>query len=217
MARTKRSARSTTSHLQIETRLHAGHRHGHHRPVAVGIQRLQRLAARQTRGHQARIEQVAHQRLGRRDHGELAVDQHGGWGSARDARDDHRRVDDPALVDDHLAVERDGAVAHRHVVVAPRVALAAALRVRAGREQEVAGKRARRGAVALGLVAVQRDAVPQRLRVEAPAEVRDRVRVAVVGVLRPSSSQSRISFASRPPSMRVTWPSRISSRTGSAT
>ena len=86
----------------------------------------------------------------------------------------------PAALDDHVVVERHRAVAHRHVVVALGGALAAALRVRAGGEQEIAGKAARAGVVALGIGAVQRDRIPARLRVEAPAEMRDGVAVHVV-------------------------------------
>src|SRR5256885_13981705 len=70
----------------------------------------------------------------------------------------HLVVDDLAALDDDLAVELDRAVAHRHVVVPACIALAAALRVRPGREKKIARERARRGAMPLGQVAVQGDA-----------------------------------------------------------
>src|ERR1051326_7423562 len=101
--------------------------------------------------------------------------------SARDAGDAHLLVGQPAAVDDDVVVERDGAVAHRHVVMPLGGALAAALRVRAGREQEVAGKAAGARVVALRIVAVERDRIPAALRVEPPAEMRDGVTVHVVG------------------------------------
>ena len=84
--------------------------------------------------------------------------------SPRHERDLHLRIGELAAVDDHVVVERDGAVAHRHVVMALGGALAAALRVRAGGEQEVAGKTAGTGVVALGVGAVQRNRIPARLR-----------------------------------------------------
>src|SRR5262245_33539428 len=57
-----------------------------------------------------------------------------------DSLDDLPGIDDAALVDHHLVVEDHRAVAHRHVVVTAGRALAAALAVRPGREQEVAGE-----------------------------------------------------------------------------
>src|SRR5262245_30446146 len=94
-------------------------------------------------------------------------------GSARDARHAHLVVDELAALDDHVVVQRHRAITHRHVVVAFGGALAAALRVRPGREQEIAGKAARAGMVPLGIGAVERDRIPAALRVEAPAEMRD--------------------------------------------
>src|SRR5437763_9170614 len=88
--------------------------------------------------------------------------------SALHALDDHGGVDDAAVLDDHVAVQRDGALAHGHVVVAARGALAAALGVGPGGEQEVAGEAARGGPGALGGIAVQGQRVPAALRVEAP-------------------------------------------------
>src|SRR5262245_36578502 len=88
--------------------------------------------------------------------------------SARDARDAHLLVGEFAPVDDDVIVERDRAVAHRHVVMTLGGALAAALRVRSGREQEVPGKAARAGVVARGIVATKRERVPPPLRIEAP-------------------------------------------------
>ena len=64
------------------------------------------------------------------------------------ARDAHLLVGEPAALDDHVVVQRDGAVAHRHVIVAFGGALAAALGIRAGGEQEIAGKTARAGMMA---------------------------------------------------------------------
>src|SRR5262249_4172195 len=105
----------------------------------------------------------------------------------------HFRVRDAALLDHYRAVELDGAIAHRHVVVPARVPLAAALRVRSGGKQEIPGERARGGAVPLGRIAVQRDAVPQRLRVHPPAQMRDGERIAVLlgrpAVLQPVAHQ----------------------------
>ena len=60
------------------------------------------------------------------------------------ALDHHLRVDDLAALDDHVVVEEHRAIEHRYVVVALGVPLAAALRVRSGREQEVARKDAGR-------------------------------------------------------------------------
>src|SRR5947208_10476629 len=90
--------------------------------------------------------------------------------SPRHERDLHLRVGELAAVDDHVVVERDGAVAHRHVVMALGGALAAALRVRAGGKQEIAGEAARAGVVALGIGAMKRERVPATLRIEPPAE-----------------------------------------------
>src|SRR3954468_3380498 len=105
----------------------------------------------------------------------------------------HLVVDDLAALDDDLAIELDRAVAHRHVVVPACIALAAALRVRPGREKKIARERARCGAMPLGQVAVQGDAVPQRLRIHAPTQMRDRVWIAIGGrglaVLEPGAHQ----------------------------
>src|SRR5687768_2123887 len=100
---------------------------------------------------------------------------------ARDACDAHLVVGEPALVDDDVVVKGDGAVAHRDVVMPLGGALAAALRIGAGREQEIPGKAARTGVVAPGIVAPERDRVPAPLRIEAPAEMRDGVAVHVAG------------------------------------
>ena len=75
---------------------------------------------------------------------------------ARDAHNAHLFVGDFSALDDHVVVERHRAVAHRHVIVALGGALAAALRVRAGREQEVSGK----AAVYVSLVVLSRNAFP---------------------------------------------------------
>src|SRR5688572_29656157 len=80
--------------------------------------------------------------------------------SPRDTRDLHLLVGEAAAIDDHVVVERDRTVAHRHVVVTLGSALAAALRVRSGGEQEVSGEAACAGVVALRVGAVERDRVP---------------------------------------------------------
>src|SRR5689334_800604 len=95
------------------------------------------------------------------------------------ALDAHPLVDDLAALDDQLSVKLDGAIAHRHIVMPARVALPTALRVRAGREEKIARERARRRAMALRRIAMQRDAIPERLRIHSPAEVRHGVRVAI--------------------------------------
>src|SRR5262245_28287782 len=107
-----------------------------------------------------------------------------GWliASTRNERHLHLLVRELAALDDHVVVEGHRAVAHRHVVVALGRALAAALRVRAGREQKISSKAARAGVVALRVGAVERDRVPAPLRVEPPAEMGDRVAIPVVGV-----------------------------------
>src|SRR5690242_15628448 len=64
--------------------------------------------------------------------------------SALDALHPHFFVGESALFDDHFVVEDHRAVAHRHVVVPARPPLAAAFRVGAGREQEIAREHARR-------------------------------------------------------------------------
>ncbi len=145
---------------------------------------------------------------GRRGDVELAVDQH-----ARDPAPERRSARDAATrifgstmrpsSTTTLPSREIGAAAHRHVVVAARRALAAALRVRAGGEQEVAGEAARRGAAALGRVAVEGERVPAALRIRGPSRRarRRRGRGRPSPVL-PSASQSRISAASTPPSMR---------------
>ena len=112
----------------------------------------------------------------------------------------HLRVGELAALDDDVVVERDRAVAHGHVVMPLGRALAAALGVGTGREQKISGKAARAGVVALRIGAVERDRIPASLRVEPPAEMRDRVTVA-----------------SSPPSILRIKPSRMSSRTSSWT
>src|SRR5712691_11443050 len=106
-----------------------------------------------------------------------------GWliASTRDEGDLHLLVGELAALDDHVVVERDRAVAHRHVVMALGGALAAALRVGTGGEQEIAGEAARARMVARRVGAVERDRVPAPLWVEPPAEMRDGVAVHVVG------------------------------------
>ena len=135
----------------------------------------------------------------------------------RDERRPHLVVGEFAALDDHVVVERDGAVAHRHVVMALGGALAAALRVRPGGEQEIAGEAARAGVVALRIGAVERDRVP------AACGLRPQPRCEMAwpsmssGCARLPSSQSLISLASSPPSILRMKPSRMSSRTSSCT
>src|SRR5262245_133669 len=92
----------------------------------------------------------------------------------------HLRVGELAAFDDDVVVERDRAVAHGHVVMPLGRALAAALVVGTGREQKISGKAARAGVVALRIGPVERDRVPAPLRVEPPAEMRDRMTVEIV-------------------------------------
>src|SRR5262249_41683443 len=94
----------------------------------------------------------------------------------------HLRVGELPALDDDGVVERDRAVAHRHVVMPLGRALAAALGVGTGREQKISGEAARAGVVALRIGAVKRDRVPAPLRVEPPAEMRDRMTAEIVGV-----------------------------------
>ena len=82
---------------------------------------------------------------------------------------DHRRH--------HAYADREGDP--RRGLYRPAVQLAAALGVRSRREKEVSRKHPHRRALPLGLVAVERDAVPARLRVQAPAQVRHREGIAV--------------------------------------
>src|SRR5262249_48156556 len=100
--------------------------------------------------------------------------------SSRDARDPHPVVGELAAVDHDVVVERHRAVAHRHVVMSLGGALAAALRVRPGGALEISRKSARAPVAALGIAAVERVRIPAPLRIETPAEVRDRVSVHVV-------------------------------------
>src|SRR5262245_26623618 len=101
--------------------------------------------------------------------------------STRNERHLHLRVGELSAFDDDIVVERDRAVTHRHVVMSLGRALAAALRVGAGREQKISGEAARTGVVALRVAAVERDRIPAPLRVEAPAQMRDGMAVKVVG------------------------------------
>src|SRR6266513_3309320 len=116
--------------------------------------------------------------------------------STRLPGDLHSGIDDAPVLDDPAPIELHRAVAHRHVAMPARIVLASALGIRARGEQEVAGESPGRGAVALRRVAVQGDAVPERLRVHSPAEVRHRIRVAVLGrrfpVLQPVAHQLRV-------------------------
>src|SRR5713101_3646494 len=75
--------------------------------------------------------------------------------STRNERDLHLLVGELSALDDDVVVERDRAIAHRHVVVSLGRALAAALRVRAGGEEEISGKAARTGVVARRIGAVE--------------------------------------------------------------
>src|SRR5262245_61060039 len=127
--------------------------------------------------------------------------------SARNECHLHLLVREPATLDDHVVVEGHRAVAHRHVVVALGRALAAALRVRAGREQEISGEATGAGVVALRVGAAERDRVPAPLRVEPPAEMGDRVAVHVVGMrlvaVEPVAHQLGVEAALDPPDKAV--------------
>src|SRR5215213_4900885 len=118
---------------------------------------------------------------------------------ALDSRDPHFFIHDPASLDDEVSIELHAAVAHRYVVMAAGRALAAALGVRAGREKEVTGKGARGGTVPFRRVTVKRDAVPERLRIHSPAQMRDGVRIAVLcralAVLEPVAHELRVHAA----------------------
>src|SRR5271165_948682 len=92
----------------------------------------------------------------------------------------HLLVGELSALDDDVVIESDRAVAHRDVVVAPGRALAAALGVRAGGEQEIPGEAAGAGMVTHRIGAVERDGVPAALRVEPPAKMGDGVPVHVV-------------------------------------
>src|ERR1700688_1325386 len=100
---------------------------------------------------------------------------------ARFPLDNHRRVDKPTPLDHDLVVENNGTIPHRDVVVPTGGALSAALGGGPGREQEVPRKSRSRGTAAFGLIAIERNTVPQGLRIQAPAEMRYRERIAVVG------------------------------------
>ena len=97
-----------------------------------------------------------------------------------DALDGHIIIDNPAVFYDDPAIQFHAAIPHGYIVVPAGCAFAAALVIGAGREQEVAGKGAGRGPAALRFIAVKSDTVPQRLRVEPPAEVGNRIRVPVI-------------------------------------
>src|SRR5947199_1825795 len=92
----------------------------------------------------------------------------------------HLRVAQPAMLDDHIVVECHRAVPHGDIVMSLGRALAAALRVGAGREQKISGKAACGGVMALGVGAGKRDRVPAPLGVESPAEMRDGVTVEFI-------------------------------------
>src|SRR5579875_753287 len=81
--------------------------------------------------------------------------------------DNHRGINETPAIDDDFAIELDGAIAHRHIDMAARLAL----RTRPGREEEAAGEAAHRGLEVLHAVFVAHDVIPARLRIEAPPEV----------------------------------------------
>src|SRR5262245_3999545 len=105
-----------------------------------------------------------------------------GGASPRHVCDLHLFVGDLSALDDHVVVEGHGAVTHRHVVMSLGGPFAAALGVRPGGEQKIAGKAAGAGVMSHGVGAVERDRVPAALRIEPPAEMRDRVAVHVMGM-----------------------------------
>src|SRR5262245_54961217 len=57
-----------------------------------------------------------------------------------------------------------------------------ALGVRTGGKQKVSRKSASRGPAPLGRISVQGDTVPQRLRIQPPAKVRNGIGISVIGV-----------------------------------
>ena len=136
---------------------------------------------------------------------EAAVDQHTvlrscryGAGAHRRTRRPHRRIDDAAVAHDDVAVQRDRAAAHRRIVVSARGALAAALRIRTGGEQKIAGEAARRGTAAFGRIAIKRHGVPAALGIQSPAQMRDGIRIAVIRALafrEPVAHQSSVEAA----------------------
>src|SRR5580704_1160035 len=85
----------------------------------------------------------------------------------------HLFISELAPVDDDVVIERDGTVPHRHIVVSLGRALAAALGIGPGREQEIAGKAARTSMMSFGIGTVECDGVPASLRIEPPAEMGD--------------------------------------------
>src|ERR1700722_13587399 len=99
--------------------------------------------------------------------------------SALHSLDDHFLIDQPASLNDCLIVEHHSTVAHRHVIMAAGRALAAALAVWPGREQEIARKHAGCRAGPFWLSAVQAHPVPTSLRIHTPPEMRGSVGIAV--------------------------------------
>src|SRR5260370_24268843 len=95
--------------------------------------------------------------------------------STRHERDLHLLVGKSSALDDDVVVERDRAVAHGHVVMPFGRALAAALRIGAGGEQEISRDAPRAGVVTLRIGAIERDRVPAALQVEPPADLGDRM------------------------------------------
>src|SRR5262245_28709447 len=93
--------------------------------------------------------------------------------SMRNESNLHLLVGESAAIDDHVVVERNGAVAHGDVIVALGRTLAAALRIRSRGEQKIAGKAAGTSMVAHRIGAIERNGVPAALGVESPSQMRD--------------------------------------------
>src|ERR1700722_18340045 len=91
--------------------------------------------------------------------------------SASFALNYHGRIHQPSFVNHDLIVEDNSTVTHLHVVVAAGVSLTATLGIGTRRKKKVAGEGTRRGTTSFRLVSVKCDAVPERLRVQAPTEM----------------------------------------------
>src|SRR5262249_3596347 len=91
--------------------------------------------------------------------------------SMRNERNLHLLVGESAAINDHVVVERNGAVAHGNVIVALGRALAATLRIRPSGEQKIAGETAGASVVAHRIGAIERNGVPAALGVKSPSQM----------------------------------------------
>src|SRR5215471_3298396 len=103
-------------------------------------------------------------------------------GSTGDAGNAHFFVGEAALVDDDVVVECDRAVTHRDVIVSLGRALAAALRIGPGREQEIAGEATRARVMPCRIGAIECDRIPASLWVQPPPKMRDCMSVHVLRI-----------------------------------